>query len=45
MVILVIVKDLAEIASYYIINGIIPKSLKKFIIIVLYKEGKKITLF
>jgi len=40
MVILVIVKDLAEIISNYFINGIIPKSLKEFIIIVL-RKGKK----
>jgi len=41
VVALVIIKDLAEIASNYFINGIILKSLKEFIIIVLRKEGKK----
>jgi len=40
MVILVIIKDLAEIASYYFINRILLKSLKEFIIAVLRKEGK-----
>jgi len=38
---LVIIKDLAEVASYYFTNGIILKSLKESITIVLYKEGKK----
>jgi len=38
---LVIVKDLAEVASYYFASRIILKSLKKFITVVLYKEGKK----
>jgi len=38
---LVIIKDLAEVASYYFANGIIPKSLKESITIVLYKKGKK----
>jgi len=38
---LVIIKDLAEIASYYFASGIILKSLKKFITVVLYKEKKK----
>jgi len=38
---LVIVKDLAEIASYYFANGTIPESLKESIIVVLRKEGKK----
>jgi len=38
---LVIVKDLIEIASYCFASRIIPKSLKEFIIVVLYKEGKK----
>jgi len=41
VVALVIIKDLIKIVSNYFINGIIPKSLKKFIIIVLYKEEKK----
>ena len=40
VVILVIVKDLTKIISYYFINEIILKSLKKLIIIVLRKEGK-----
>jgi len=38
---LVIVKDLAEVTSYYFASGIILKSLKEFITVVLYKEGKK----
>jgi len=38
---LVIVKDLAKVASYCFTSGIIPKSLKEFITVVLYKEGKK----
>jgi len=42
---LVIVKDLVKIISYYFISGIILKSLKKFIIVVLYKERKKERLF
>ena len=41
VVALVIIKDLAEVASYYFTSGIILESLKEFIIIVLYKEGKK----
>jgi len=41
VVTLVIIKDLIEVASNYFINGIIPKSFKKSIIIVLCKEGKK----
>jgi len=41
VVILVIVKDLAKTASYCFVSGIILKSLKKFIIIVLCKEEKK----
>jgi len=41
VVVLVIIKDLAEIASHYFASGIILKSLKEFIIIVLYKERKK----
>ena len=41
MVILIIVKDLAKVASHYFANGIILKSLKKSIIIALYKEKKK----
>jgi len=39
--VLVIVKDLAEIASRYFANGTILESLKKSIIAVLRKEGKK----
>jgi len=38
---LIIVKDLAEIASYCFTSGIILKSLKEFITVVLYKEEKK----
>jgi len=41
VVALVIVKDLAEVTSHCFANGIIPKSLKEFIIVVLHKEGKK----
>jgi len=41
MVALVIIKDLAEAASYCFANGTIPKSLKESIIVVLRKEGKK----
>jgi len=41
VVILIIVKDLAEIVNNCFTNRIIPKSLKEFIIIVLHKEGKK----
>jgi len=41
VVTLVIIKDLAEIANYCFINGIILKNLKEFIIVVLRKEGKK----
>jgi len=40
MVVLVIIKDLAKIASYYFANKIILKSLKKFIIVALCKEKK-----
>jgi len=38
---LIIVKDLIKVASHYFASGIILKSLKEFITIVLYKEGKK----
>jgi len=41
VVALVIIKDLAEVASYCFTSGIILKSLKESITIVLYKEGKK----
>jgi hypothetical protein len=41
VVALVIIKDLVEAASYCFTNGIILKSLKESITIVLYKEGKK----
>jgi len=41
VVALVIIKDLAEAASYYFTSGIILKSLKESITIVLRKEGKK----
>ena len=37
----VIAKDLAEAASHYFASGIIPESLKKFITVILRKEGKK----
>ena len=40
MVILIIIKDLVEIASYYFASEIILKNLKKFITIVLYKKEK-----
>jgi len=38
---LVIVKDLAEVASYCFTSGIILKSFKEFITMVLRKKGKK----
>jgi len=41
VVALVIIKDLVKAASNYFTNRIIPESLKKSIIIVLYKKGKK----
>jgi len=41
VVALVIIKDLIEVASYYFASGIILKSLKKSITMVLRKEGKK----
>jgi len=41
VVALVIVKDLAEAASYCFANGTILESLKESITIVLRKEGKK----
>jgi len=41
VVALVIIKDLAEAASYYFASGIILKSLKESITVVLRKEGKK----
>jgi len=41
VVVLVIVKDLAKIASYCFANGTILKSFKESIIVVLYKERKK----
>jgi len=41
IIVLIIVKDLVEVVSYYFANGIILKSLKKFIIVVLHKKGKK----
>jgi len=37
----VIAKDLAEVASYCFASGIILKSFKEFITVVLCKEGKK----
>jgi len=41
VVVLVIIKDLAETASYCFASGIILKRLKEFITVVLRKEGKK----
>jgi len=41
VVTLVIIKDLAEAASYCFTSGIIPESLKESITIVLHKEKKK----
>ena len=41
MVASVIKKDLVETASHYFTNKIALKSLKKFITVVLHKEGKK----
>ena len=41
MVALVIKKDLVKAANYCFANGIVPKNLKKSIIIILYKKGKK----
>jgi len=38
---LIIIKDLVEIASYYFANGIILKSFKEFIIVVLHKKERK----
>ena len=38
VIVLIIIKDLTEVASYYFANRIILKSLKEFIIIVLYKK-------
>jgi len=38
---LIIVKDLAKVASYCFINKIIPKSFEKFMAVVLYGKGKK----
>jgi len=41
VVALIIIKDLVKVASYYLTSGIILKSLKESITIVLRKEGKK----
>jgi len=41
VVALVIIKDLAKAASYYFASGIILKSLKESITIILRKKGKK----
>ena len=41
MVTLVIKKDLAEVASYCLTNGIVLESLKESITTVLYKDRKK----
>ena len=38
---LVIAKDLAKATSHYFTNGIIPESLKKSIMVILRKKGKK----
>ena len=43
VVVLIIIKDLIEAASYYFASRIILKRLKEFITVVLYKEGKKTT--
>ncbi len=42
---LIIAKDLTKTASYYFINGTIPKSLKEFIIVALCKKRKKENFF
>jgi len=41
VVILIIIKNLVKVASYYFVNRIILKSFKEFIIVVLRKKGKK----
>jgi len=41
VIILIIIKDLIKAVSHYFTNKIILKSLKKFIIVVLRKKGKK----
>ena len=41
MVVLVIKKDLVEVASYCFVNGISLKCLKESITVVLRKDGKK----
>jgi len=41
IVVLVIIKDLAEVVSHCFANRIILKSFKEFIIVVLHKKGKK----
>jgi len=41
MVILIIIKDLTEVISYYFASGIILKRFKKSITIVLRKKEKK----
>ena len=38
---LIITKDLTKTASYYFTNGTILKSLKKSIMVILHKEGKR----
>jgi len=44
-VVLIIIKNLAKVISYYFASKIILKRLKKSIIIVLHKEGKKTIFF
>jgi len=41
VVALIIIKNLAKITNYYFYSRIILRSLKEFIIIILYKKGKK----
>jgi len=41
MIALIIIKNLIKVVSYYFASRIILKSLKEFIIIVLYKKEKK----
>ena len=45
VIILIIAKDLVKVASNYFTNGIILKSLKKILIMVLHKKKKKKTPF
>jgi len=41
VIILIIIKDLIKVTSYYFASKIILKSFKEFIIVILHKEGKK----